>query len=182
MTAKDTETIISEPNARERALNFLLGVGLIKTLVDSNRRVSFRAVTKGELVAYVQIFFLNEVIGLNLTYHSIRHGYRTKDLNGEENLVFSHIKAAGSEGKVRLVNTVMIPMMSFVIVVAHSLSLRDMDEAPQDKDEPSSNDYRSIPQDTDAKTTRETCPFRSGTQQPTSYCISSFSIDSTHSN
>ncbi|XP_006459884.1 hypothetical protein AGABI2DRAFT_202311 [Agaricus bisporus var. bisporus H97] len=73
MTAKDTETIISEPNARERALNFLLGVGLIKTLVDSNRRVSFRAVTKGELVA-------------------------TKDLNGEENLVFSHIKAAGSEG------------------------------------------------------------------------------------
>ncbi|KAF9449903.1 hypothetical protein P691DRAFT_790160 [Macrolepiota fuliginosa MF-IS2] len=73
MTAKEAEVVIPDPSAREKALNFLLGVGLLKTLVDSNRRVSFRAVTKGELVA-------------------------TKDLNGEENLVFSHIKAAGNEG------------------------------------------------------------------------------------
>lgn len=28
--------------------------------------------------------------------------YRTKDLNGEENLVFSHIKAAGNEGRLRI--------------------------------------------------------------------------------
>jgi DNA-directed RNA polymerase III subunit RPC6 len=57
--SKDTETIIPDPSARERALNFLLGVGLLKTLVDSNRRVSFRAVTKGELVVYVSFpFFL----------------------------------------------------------------------------------------------------------------------------
>ncbi|KAF5363655.1 hypothetical protein D9756_000855 [Leucocoprinus leucothites] len=73
MTAKEAEAIIPDPNAREKALNFLLGVGLLKTLVDANRKVSFRAVTKGELDV-------------------------TKDLNGEENLVLSHIKVAGNEG------------------------------------------------------------------------------------
>lgn len=56
MTAKDTEVIIPDPSAREKALNFLLGVGLLKTLVDSNRKVSFRAVTKGELVVYVSSY------------------------------------------------------------------------------------------------------------------------------
>ncbi|KXN87880.1 putative DNA-directed RNA polymerase III subunit rpc6 [Leucoagaricus sp. SymC.cos] len=73
MTAKEIETIIPDPSARQNALNFLLGVGLLKTLVNANRKVSFRAVTKGELVV-------------------------TKDLNGEENLVLGHIKAAGNEG------------------------------------------------------------------------------------
>ncbi len=53
MTAKETEAVIPDPGTREKALNFLLGVGLLKTLVDSNRKVSFRAVTKGELVVYV---------------------------------------------------------------------------------------------------------------------------------
>jgi DNA-directed RNA polymerase III subunit RPC6 len=57
MTGKDTEAIIPDPSAREKALNFLLGVGLLKTLVDSSRRVSFRAVTKGELVVYVSFLF-----------------------------------------------------------------------------------------------------------------------------
>ncbi|KAL9712478.1 34-kDa subunit of RNA polymerase III (C) [Leucoagaricus gongylophorus] len=73
ITAKEAQAIIPDSNAREKALNFLLGVGLLKTLVDANRKVSFRAVTKGELNV-------------------------TKDLNGEENLVFGHIKAVGNEG------------------------------------------------------------------------------------
>lgn len=56
MASKETEAIIPDPNAREKALNFLLGVGLLKTLVDANRKVSFRAVTKGELVVYASFY------------------------------------------------------------------------------------------------------------------------------
>ena len=53
ITAKQAESIIPDPNARQDALNFLLGVGLFKSLKDSKGHISFRAVTKNELVAYV---------------------------------------------------------------------------------------------------------------------------------
>ncbi|KAJ3537369.1 hypothetical protein NMY22_g5611 [Coprinellus aureogranulatus] len=59
--------------ARQNALNFLLAVGLFKPLKDAKGNVSFRAVSKSELVA-------------------------TKDLSGEENLVLSHIKNSSTEG------------------------------------------------------------------------------------
>jgi DNA-directed RNA polymerase III subunit RPC6 len=92
MTAKETEAIIPDPSTREKALNFLLGVGLLKTLIDANRKVSFRAVTKGELVVYVNCYEVIPQVLLDSRHNS------TRDLNGEENLVFSHIKAAGNEG------------------------------------------------------------------------------------
>lgn len=68
MTAKETEAVVPDPSAREKALNFLLGVGLLKILVDSNRKVSFRAVTKGELVVSVRSY---EVIGQSTTDYVI---------------------------------------------------------------------------------------------------------------
>ncbi|KAJ6516114.1 RNA polymerase Rpc34 subunit-domain-containing protein [Mycena sanguinolenta] len=73
ITGKQAESIIPEQKARQNALNFLLGVGLFKSLKDAKGNVIFRAVTKGELE-------------------------QTKDLTGEESLVLSHIKTAHNEG------------------------------------------------------------------------------------
>ncbi|KAG5339217.1 hypothetical protein C0989_005198 [Termitomyces sp. Mn162] len=73
LSIKQAESIAPDASKRQNALNFLLGVGLFKSLVDSKGYVSFRAVTKSELAA-------------------------TKDLTGEENLVLGHIKASRNEG------------------------------------------------------------------------------------
>ncbi|KAF9468954.1 RNA polymerase Rpc34 subunit-domain-containing protein [Collybia nuda] len=73
LSIRQAESIIPDPSARQNALNFLLGVGLFKSLADAKGTLSFRAVTKNELVA-------------------------TKDLSGEENLVLGHIKASRNEG------------------------------------------------------------------------------------
>ncbi|KAH9482618.1 putative DNA-directed RNA polymerase III subunit rpc6 [Psilocybe cubensis] len=73
LTARQAESIIPDPAARQQALNFLLGVGLLKGLTNSSGQLSFRAVSKEEIVA-------------------------TKGLTGEENLVLSHIKSSGNEG------------------------------------------------------------------------------------
>ncbi|KAF9563689.1 hypothetical protein CPC08DRAFT_686206 [Agrocybe pediades] len=73
ITAKQAEAIIPDATARQNALNFLLGVGLLKGLTSSSGQLLFRAVSKDELVA-------------------------TKGLSGEENLVLSHIKSSGNEG------------------------------------------------------------------------------------
>ncbi|KAG6844542.1 hypothetical protein H0H93_016450, partial [Arthromyces matolae] len=70
---KQAEAIVPDPSKRQNALNFLLGVGLFKSLVDAKGSISFRAVTKSELDA-------------------------TKDLTGEEKLVLGHIKASHNEG------------------------------------------------------------------------------------
>ena len=51
LSVKQAEAIIPDPSARQNALNFLLSVGLFKSLVDVKGAVSFRAVTKGELTA-----------------------------------------------------------------------------------------------------------------------------------
>ncbi|RXW25206.1 hypothetical protein EST38_g678 [Candolleomyces aberdarensis] len=73
ISAEKAKDIIQDPKARQNALNFLLAVGLFKSLKDSKGNISFRAVSKGELVA-------------------------TKELSGEENLVLSHIKHSANEG------------------------------------------------------------------------------------
>ncbi|KAF5322896.1 hypothetical protein D9619_000960 [Psilocybe cf. subviscida] len=73
ITAKQAESVIPDPTARQNALNFLLGVGLLKGLTGSSGQVSFRAVSKEEIVA-------------------------TKGLTDEENLVLGHIKSSGNEG------------------------------------------------------------------------------------
>ncbi|PPQ77738.1 hypothetical protein CVT25_011173 [Psilocybe cyanescens] len=73
ITARQAESIIPDAAARQQALNFLLGVGLLKGLTNSSGQLLFRAVSKEEIVA-------------------------TKGLGGEENLVLSHIKSSGNEG------------------------------------------------------------------------------------
>ncbi|KAJ7699865.1 RNA polymerase Rpc34 subunit-domain-containing protein [Mycena rosella] len=73
ITSRQAESVIPDQKARQNALNFLLGVGLFKSLKDAKGNIIFRAVTKGELE-------------------------QTKDLNGEESLVLGHIKATTNEG------------------------------------------------------------------------------------
>ena len=53
MTVKQSEAIIPDTRTRENAINFLLGVGLFKMLKDNQGTVSFRAVAKNEINAYV---------------------------------------------------------------------------------------------------------------------------------
>ncbi|OCH92784.1 hypothetical protein OBBRIDRAFT_824527 [Obba rivulosa] len=73
LTTKETEALVTDNVARVKAINFLLGTGLLKALKDAKGQVSFRAVQKKEL----------EV---------------KKDLTDEESLVLSYIQAAGNEG------------------------------------------------------------------------------------
>jgi DNA-directed RNA polymerase III subunit RPC6 len=56
ITVKQSEAIIPDTKMRESAMNFLLGVGLFKMLKDSQGTVSFRAVAKNEINAYVASF------------------------------------------------------------------------------------------------------------------------------
>jgi hypothetical protein len=51
ITAKQAEAIIPDATARQNALNFLLGVGLLKGLTSSSGQLLFRAVSKEEIVA-----------------------------------------------------------------------------------------------------------------------------------
>lgn len=53
ITAKQSEAIVPDTRMRENAMNFLLGVGLFKMLKDNQGTVSFRAVAKNEMNAYV---------------------------------------------------------------------------------------------------------------------------------
>ena len=53
ITVKQCEAIIPDAKMRENAINFLLGVGLVKMLKDNQGTVSFRAVAKNEINAYV---------------------------------------------------------------------------------------------------------------------------------
>ncbi|KIY49582.1 hypothetical protein FISHEDRAFT_41805 [Fistulina hepatica ATCC 64428] len=73
LSGDDAKEIIPDPKARQDAINFLLSVGLLKSLVDSHNRLSFKAVSKEEFAT-------------------------TKDLSTEENLVLGHIRAAKNEG------------------------------------------------------------------------------------
>ena len=56
ITVKQSEAIIPDTKMRENAMNFLLGVGLLKMLKDNQGTVSFRAVAKNEINAYVTGF------------------------------------------------------------------------------------------------------------------------------
>jgi len=53
ITVKQSEVIAPDTKMRENAINFLLGVGLFKMLKDNQGTVSFRAVAKNEINAYV---------------------------------------------------------------------------------------------------------------------------------
>ncbi|KAL1744389.1 RNA polymerase Rpc34 subunit-domain-containing protein [Schizophyllum fasciatum] len=73
LSVEDVAEIIPDNKTRTDALNFLLKVGLFKSLKNEKGKVSFRAVTKEEITV-------------------------TKDLTAEEGLVLSHIKASKNEG------------------------------------------------------------------------------------
>ncbi|ESK97494.1 rna polymerase iii subunit rpc34 [Moniliophthora roreri MCA 2997] len=73
ITPKQCESIVRDPKARQDALNFLLGVGLFKSLADKKGALTFRAVSKEELK-------------------------QSKELTGEEDLVLGHIRASHNEG------------------------------------------------------------------------------------
>lgn len=73
ITPQEAADIISDAKTRAGALNFLLGTGLLKAKKDDKGRLSFQAISKGELAT-------------------------TKDLSGEENLVYGHIRSSGNEG------------------------------------------------------------------------------------
>jgi len=57
LTIKQAESIIPDASARQNALNFLLGVGLFKSLIGPKGALSFRAVTKGELTTWAPLEF-----------------------------------------------------------------------------------------------------------------------------
>ena len=55
LSVEDVAEIIPDNKARTDALNFLLKVGLFKSLKNEKGRVSFRAVTKEEITACVRL-------------------------------------------------------------------------------------------------------------------------------
>ncbi|KAL0580764.1 34-kDa subunit of RNA polymerase III (C) [Marasmius crinis-equi] len=73
ITAKQCENVVPDSKARQDALNFLLGVGLFKSLTDKKGSLVFRAVSKEEL-------------------------RQSKDLTGEEDIVLGHIRVSHNEG------------------------------------------------------------------------------------
>jgi len=56
ITVKQSEVIAPDTRMRENAINFLLGVGLFKMLKDNQGTVTFRAVARNEINAYVDDF------------------------------------------------------------------------------------------------------------------------------
>ena len=55
---RELEALSSDRDARTAALNFLLSAGLLKVMKDSGGKLSFRAVVKKELDAYVTFPFI----------------------------------------------------------------------------------------------------------------------------
>jgi hypothetical protein len=65
ITVKQSEAIIPDTKMRENAINFLLGVGLFKMLKDNQGTVSFRAVAKNEINAYVVGFPYHQMLTID---------------------------------------------------------------------------------------------------------------------
>jgi DNA-directed RNA polymerase III subunit RPC6 len=56
LSSKELEGLAPDRDARTGAVNFLLSAGLLKLLKDNSGKLSFRAVVKKELDAYVLAF------------------------------------------------------------------------------------------------------------------------------
>jgi len=76
MTVKQSEAVVPDTRTRENAINFLLGVGLFKMLKDSQGTVSFRAVAKNEINAYVIGFPHRRVLTIDASEPKILVGRR----------------------------------------------------------------------------------------------------------
>ncbi|KAH9992336.1 hypothetical protein BJV77DRAFT_1003205 [Russula vinacea] len=75
LTQKEIDALATDPHARTNAINFLLAVGLLKLMRDSNGSLSYRAVQR-----------------TNLT-----RAKEKKGLSGEESMVLGHIQVAASQ-------------------------------------------------------------------------------------
>jgi hypothetical protein len=62
ITARQAESIVPDAIARQNALNFLLAVGLLKGMTSSSGQISFRAVSKEEIVACVVLPCMTRLI------------------------------------------------------------------------------------------------------------------------
>ncbi|KAF8076163.1 RNA polymerase Rpc34 [Lyophyllum atratum] len=82
LSNKQAEAVVPDVTKRQNALNFLLGVGLFKSLVDAKGSVSFRAVTKNELTAS----HWRESLVLGHIKSSRTEGIWTKHLKAKTNL------------------------------------------------------------------------------------------------
>lgn len=76
ITTKQSEAIIPDAKIRENAINFLLGVGLFKMLKDNHGNVSFRAVAKNEINAYVIGFPCHWMLMIEVSEPKISVGRR----------------------------------------------------------------------------------------------------------
>ncbi|OBZ77458.1 putative DNA-directed RNA polymerase III subunit rpc6 [Grifola frondosa] len=85
ITTAQCATIVPDPAERTIALNSLLRAGLFKVLKDGQGKVvAFRAVTKEERVPDIATKFI--------------FASSTENLNDEESMVLSHIRATADEG------------------------------------------------------------------------------------
>jgi len=96
LTIKQAESIIPDASARQNALNFLLGVGLLQIVDRSQGSTLFSGSNQGRTY-HVGTPRIRRIEPTN----SLTHIFSTKDLSGEENLVLGHIKSSNNEGMTR---------------------------------------------------------------------------------
>jgi hypothetical protein len=124
ITVKQSEAIIPDTKMREGAINFLLGVGLFKMLKDNQGTVSFRAVAKNEMSAYVA--------GIACSWVLIVGASEPKILVGRRVWCWAILRQL--ETRVCL-----LPLLTQRVMLSYG---RYLDQTSEGKDRPSSNGYR----------------------------------------
>ena len=109
---------------REGAINFLLGVGLFKMLKDNQGTVSFRAVAKNEMSAYVAGLACSRVLTVDASEPKILVGRRASYW-----VILRQPETRACP----------LPPLALRVVLSHD---RYLDQTPQGKDRPPSNGYR----------------------------------------
>jgi DNA-directed RNA polymerase III subunit RPC6 len=124
ITVKQSEAIIQDTKMREGAINFLLGVGLFKMLKDNQGTVSFRAVAKNEMNAYVAGSPCRGMLTIDISEPKI----------SAERRAWCWVISRQPEMRVRSLS----PLTPRVILSCD----RYLDQTPQGKDRPTSNGHR----------------------------------------
>ena len=124
ITVKQSEAIIPDTKTRENAINFLLGVGLLKMLKDNQGTVSFRAVAKNEINAYVSCLSYRRILTVDASEPKIL----------AERRAWCWVILRQLEMRV-------CPSLPLTPCVTLSYD-RHLDQAPQGKDRPTPNRHR----------------------------------------
>jgi hypothetical protein len=124
ITSKQAEAIIQDAKMRENAINFLLSVGLFKMLKDNQGTVSFRAVAKNEINAYVIALPHHRMLTIDASEPKISVGRR--------DLCWVISRQPGMR---------VCPLSPLTLHLVLK-SDRNLDQTPQGKDRPSPNSYR----------------------------------------